>query len=85
MGQVWLILGRRVGHFGPRDGRFSPIWAFLGAPRRPTSVKLGTPTRPILVDVGGLLLHCALAMVPPLIEINLHVRQPLMLQLKLVM
>ena len=32
-----------------------------------------------------LLLHCALPMVPPLMKISLHVRQQVMLQLKLVM
>ena len=40
-------------HFGPRDGRFSPILAIFGAPRRPISVKLGRPTRPILFDTGA--------------------------------
>ena len=49
MGQFWFISGRRVSHFGPRDGRFSPILAIFGALRRPISVKLGTLTRPILV------------------------------------
>ena len=50
VGQFWFISGRRVSHFGPRDGRFSPILPILGAPRRPISVKVGTLTRPILVD-----------------------------------
>ena len=53
MGQFWFISGRRVSHFGPRDGRFSPILAIFGAPRRPILVKLGTLTRPILVDTGA--------------------------------
>ena len=53
MGQFSFISGRRVGHFGPRDGRFSPILAIFGAPRRRISVKLGTLTRPILVDTGA--------------------------------
>ena len=53
MGQFWFILGRTVSHFGPRDGRFSPILAIFGAPRRPFSVELGTLTRPILVDKGA--------------------------------
>ena len=44
---------RRVSHFGPRDGRFSPILAIFGVPRRPILVKLGTPTRRILVDTGA--------------------------------
>ena len=30
MGHFWFILGRRVSHFGPRDGRFSPILAIFG-------------------------------------------------------
>ena len=53
MGQCWFILGRRVSHFEARDGRFSPILAIFGAPRRPISVNLGTPTGPILVDTGA--------------------------------
>ena len=53
MGQSWLISGRRVRHFRPRDGRFLPILAIFGAPRRLISVKLRTLTRPILVDTGG--------------------------------
>ena len=50
MGQFWFISGREVRHFGPRDGRFSPILAIFGAPRRLTLVKFGTLTQPILVD-----------------------------------
>ena len=53
MDQFWFILGRRVSHFGPRDGQFWPILAFFGAPRRPISVKLGTLTRAILVDTSA--------------------------------
>ena len=53
MGQCWFISGRRVSHFGPRDGRFSPILAIFRAPRRPISVKLGRLIRPILVDTGA--------------------------------
>ena len=53
MGQFRFILGRRVSHFWPRDGPFSPILAISRAPRRLTSVKLGTLTRPILVDTGA--------------------------------
>ena len=35
MDQFGFISGRRVSHFGPRDGRF---WPFLGVPRRPILV-----------------------------------------------
>ena len=51
-GHFRFISGRRVSHFGPRDGRFSPILAIFGAPRRPISVTVGTLTRPILFDTG---------------------------------
>ena len=50
--QFWSISGRQVGHFGPRDGRFSPILAIFGALRCPILVKLSAPTRPIFVDTG---------------------------------
>ena len=50
VGQFWFISGRRVSHFRPRDGRFSPILAIFRAPRGPISVKVETLPRPILVD-----------------------------------
>ena len=52
-GQFWSISGRRVGQFGPQDSRFSPTFAIVGAPRRLILVKLGSLTRPILVDTGA--------------------------------
>ena len=50
VGQFWFISSRRVSHFGPRQRRFSAILLIFGAPRCLVSFKLGTPTRPILVD-----------------------------------
>ena len=42
MGQFWFISGRQLSHFGPWDGRFSPILAILGDPRHPILVTVGT-------------------------------------------